>query len=46
MQGMNLAMADVRVLSRAIDAHYKSGREDLLKSYSATCLGRVWLLAQ
>ena len=37
-KGMNLAMADVRVLSRAIEAHYKSGREDLLKSYSATCL--------
>jgi p-hydroxybenzoate 3-monooxygenase len=39
---MNLAMADVRVLSRAIEAHYKSGREDLLKDYSATCLNRVW----
>jgi p-hydroxybenzoate 3-monooxygenase len=41
-KGMNLAMADVRVLSRAIDAHYKSGRDDLLESYSATCLSRVW----
>ena len=41
-KGMNLAMADVRVLSRAIEAHYKSGREDLLKAYSATCLSRVW----
>ena len=41
-KGMNLAMADVRVLSRAIAAHYKSGREDLLKTYSATCLSRVW----
>ncbi len=41
-KGMNLAMADVRVLSRAIEAHYKSGREDLLKSYSETCLSRVW----
>jgi p-hydroxybenzoate 3-monooxygenase len=41
-KGMNLAMADVRVLSRAIAAHYKSGREDLLRNYSATCLSRVW----
>ncbi len=41
-KGMNLAMADVRVLSRAIEAHTKSGREDLLKAYSATCLNRVW----
>jgi len=41
-KGMNLAMADVRVLSRALEAHYKSGRSDLLESYSATCLNRVW----
>ena len=41
-KGMNLAMADVRVLSRAIEAQIKSGREDLLKDYSATCLNRVW----
>jgi p-hydroxybenzoate 3-monooxygenase len=41
-KGMNLAMADVRVLARAIEAHYKSGRDDLLKNYSATCLSRVW----
>jgi p-hydroxybenzoate 3-monooxygenase len=41
-KGMNLAMADVRVLSRAIEAHYRSGRGDLLESYSRTCLNRVW----
>jgi p-hydroxybenzoate 3-monooxygenase len=41
-KGMNLAMADVRVLSRAVEAHVKSGDETLLKSYSATCLSRVW----
>jgi p-hydroxybenzoate 3-monooxygenase len=41
-KGMNLAMADVRVLARAIEAQVKSGREDLLKAYSATCLRRVW----
>jgi p-hydroxybenzoate 3-monooxygenase len=41
-KGMNLAMADVRVLARAIAAHYKNGSEDLLKSYSDTCLNRIW----
>jgi p-hydroxybenzoate 3-monooxygenase len=41
-KGMNLAMADVRMLARAIEAQVRSGREDLLKAYSATCLQRVW----
>ena len=41
-KGMNLALADVLVLSRAIEAFYASGRSDLLESYSATCLPRVW----
>jgi p-hydroxybenzoate 3-monooxygenase len=41
-KGMNLAIADVLVLSRAIDAFYRSGRSDLLEQYSATCLRRVW----
>jgi p-hydroxybenzoate 3-monooxygenase len=39
---MNLAFADVVYLSRAIIAFYKSRRDDLLQSYSATCLRRVW----
>jgi p-hydroxybenzoate 3-monooxygenase len=41
-KGMNLAFADVLVLSRALVAHYGSGRSDLIESYSATCLRRVW----
>jgi p-hydroxybenzoate 3-monooxygenase len=41
-KGMNLAMADVRVLARAFEAHYKSSRDDLLENYSKTCLNRVW----
>jgi p-hydroxybenzoate 3-monooxygenase len=41
-KGMNLALADVVVLSRAIAAFYRSGRSDLLERYSATCLRRVW----
>src|SRR5262249_14217431 len=41
-KGMNLALADVVVLSRAITAYFKSGRTDLLERYSQTCLRRVW----
>jgi p-hydroxybenzoate 3-monooxygenase len=41
-KGLNLAVADVRVLSRALRAFYASGRTDLVESYSATCLRRVW----
>jgi p-hydroxybenzoate 3-monooxygenase len=41
-KGMNLAFADVLVLSRALDRFYKSGESDLLDAYSATCLRRVW----
>jgi p-hydroxybenzoate 3-monooxygenase len=41
-KGMNLAVADVRVLSRALTEFYSSGRTDLLDMYSETCLRRVW----
>ncbi len=41
-KGMNLAIADVRVLARALAAFYKSNRTDLLESYSRICLRRVW----
>ncbi len=41
-KGMNLAIADVRVLSRALAAYFRSGQTDLLEAYSATCLRRVW----
>ncbi len=41
-KGMNLAIADVRVLARALAAFYRTGRTDLLDQYSATCLRRVW----
>ena len=43
-KGMNLAIADVLVLARALTAYYKSGRSDLLDRYSATCLARVWMV--
>jgi len=41
-KGLNLAVADVLVLSRALEAKYKRNSQDLLDRYSATCLRRVW----
>jgi p-hydroxybenzoate 3-monooxygenase len=41
-KGMNLAIADVRVLAAAIAAFAADGRTDLLDAYSDTCLRRVW----
>lgn len=41
-KGMNLAIADVRVLSKALEEYYAAGRTDLLSQYSPTCLRRVW----
>jgi p-hydroxybenzoate 3-monooxygenase len=41
-KGMNLAVADVRVLARTFAGFYSDGRTDLLESYSQSCLRRVW----
>ncbi len=41
-KGLNLAAADVFVLSGALAEFYRSGRQDLLDAYSDTCLRRVW----
>lgn len=41
-KGMNLAVADVYVLSRAFSEFYRSGSKEGLQRYSATCLRRVW----
>lgn len=41
-KGMNLAISDVRLLARALDAFYKRGTEDLLDGYSDAALKRVW----
>ncbi len=41
-KGLNLAIADVWRLSHALTEFYKSGREELLDSYSDECLRRVW----
>jgi p-hydroxybenzoate 3-monooxygenase len=41
-KGLNLAAADVRLLSRAFVQYYSSGDAKLLDQYSDTCLRRVW----
>ena len=41
-KGLNLAVADVCVLSEALAVHYREQRQDLLQSYSQRCLRRVW----
>jgi p-hydroxybenzoate 3-monooxygenase len=41
-KGMNLAVADVCVLARALAEFYRSGRTDLLDRYSEVCLRRIW----
>jgi p-hydroxybenzoate 3-monooxygenase len=41
-KGLNLAVADVKVLSRALAAYYRQGRAGLLDAYSDQCLRRVW----
>src|ERR1051326_2628625 len=41
-KGMNLAIADVKVLARAFAEFYRSGRTAALENYSQTCLRRVW----
>jgi p-hydroxybenzoate 3-monooxygenase len=41
-KGLNLAAADVRVLSRALQRFYASRSRDALDGYSAACLKRVW----
>jgi p-hydroxybenzoate 3-monooxygenase len=41
-KGLNLAVADVRILARAMVEFYKNGKRDLLERYSETCLRRVW----
>lgn len=41
-KGMNLAIADVVVLSAALSAHYEDGDEAGLDAYSEICLRRAW----
>ena len=41
-KGLNLAVADVYFLARALEARYKTGDRAPLERYSETCLARVW----
>jgi p-hydroxybenzoate 3-monooxygenase len=41
-KGMNLAVADARLLSHALGGYYADGRVDLLADYTDTALRRVW----
>lgn len=43
-KGLNLAVADVRVLAGALAEFYASGTLQCLDRYSETCLRRVWLV--
>ena len=41
-KGMNLAVADVRLLSHALGGYYADGRADLIDAYTAAASARVW----
>ncbi len=41
-KGMNLAIADIRMLTRALEAFFAGSGEALMDSYSETCLARIW----
>jgi p-hydroxybenzoate 3-monooxygenase len=41
-KGLNLAVNDVRLLARAMDAHFREGDDTLLDRYSTDALRRVW----
>ena len=41
-KGLNLAAADIRVLSRALIEFFRLGATERLDRYSDTCLKRVW----
>ena len=41
-KGLNLAIADVRILAEALASWHATGSQALLDAYSETCLRRVW----
>ena len=41
-KGLNLAVSDVRVLTRALVDFYKTGKKEALERYSETCSRRIW----
>lgn len=45
-KGLNMALADVRVLGAALVAFFTKRDEDGLRTYTETCLRRVWRMQQ
>ena len=43
-KGMNLAVADARVLSAGLSQHYHKNSDALLNQYSEICLYRIWIV--
>jgi len=41
-KGLNLAVADVRVLAEGLSRWFSNRDDSVLKAYSGRCLGRVW----
>ncbi len=41
-KGLNLAVADIKVLAAGITEFYKSGATGVLDAYPETCLRRIW----
>jgi p-hydroxybenzoate 3-monooxygenase len=41
-KGLNLAVADIRLLADALLSWHKKGNDEFLKSYSQDCLRRIW----
>ena len=41
-KGMNLAIADVRVLAQGFSEFYQAGKTAMLENYSEICLRRIW----
>ncbi|WP_237215508.1 4-hydroxybenzoate 3-monooxygenase [Falsiroseomonas oryziterrae] len=41
-KGMNLAIADIRVLARGLERFYATGETELLDRYAEICLRRIW----
>jgi p-hydroxybenzoate 3-monooxygenase len=41
-KGLNLAVADVRVMARGLAEFFRTGSRERLDRYSADCLARVW----
>ena len=41
-KGLNLAVADIRLLARALTEHYVNKSDSYIDSYSETVLSRVW----